>query len=493
MDSRHTLDLMRFRSAALRVIVDTETDPAVVAGELSAVLDQETYLDDEDATTPWTLWKTGLAALKLLLEWDAAVRDASPDSDRFRLAAARKAKLANDGLKSAGFSPVPSLRDALDAIESVSDVRDVVAIRSLLAAVPLPLPVLAPRKQRQRNSTGETSHPLAVCVLELGGTPVTNAFVVEPNRMSDVGVVVRISDLQAWAQKISVEFLSVLKPTVVTVPEIITSPVPDPDEDGLRSVAGNGNFVIHVAQQFGASPLEFPVVVRAHSNDKEEVIPVGGYSSLRVRTFDPSRDMLAGQPLLDGRVSQMFSELRERNDVQDDEKEAFFRFFGAVVRAALRIQEGRRFPAGSNPSEADFQSALLDLLSADPLVAGQVKEKTAAGGGEVDLIFNHITCELKVERDSPASPDSAVGYIGQPVQYASGSGSQLSILCILDMTPKQSPVGALPNYITWLSPLLHGLTDPSYPALVGVVIVNGNQPLPSDWTRRRVGTVPDDS
>jgi hypothetical protein len=36
----------------------------------------------------------------------------------------------------------------------------------------------------------------------------------------------------------------------------------------------------------------------------------------------------------------------------------------------------------------------------------------------------------------------------------------------------------------WLRPRLYGLTDPPYPSLVGMLTVNTNLPIPSDWSRR---------
>jgi hypothetical protein len=62
---------------------------------------------------------------------------------------------------------------------------------------------------------------------------------------------------------------------------------------------------------------------------------------------------------------------------------------------------------------------------------------------------------------------------------------------ILDHARKASPPGVVENYIGWLRPKLHGLDDPNYPSLVGVLIVNGNLPVPSTWSRRPIEVVPE--
>lgn len=75
--------------------------------------------------------------------------------------------------------------------------------------------------------------------------------------------------------------------------------------------------------------------------------------------------------------------------------------------------------------------------------------------------------------------------MGQPTQYAAGDGARLSILCILDISPKKSPIGTPENYLFTLTPALHGLDNPEAPSLVAVIVVNGNLPAPSWWSRRK--------
>ena len=76
-------------------------------------------------------------------------------------------------------------------------------------------------------------------------------------------------------------------------------------------------------------------------------------------------------------------------------------------------------------------------------------------------------------------------YIGQPTQYAAADGAQLSILAILDMSSKQLPIGTPENYLFTLEPRLHGLDNPEAPSLVSVLVVNGNLPTPSSWSRKK--------
>ena len=43
--------------------------------------------------------------------------------------------------------------------------------------------------------------------------------------------------------------------------------------------------------------------------------------------------------------------------------------------------------------------------------------------------------------------ERAPKYMGQPTQYAAADGARLSILAVLDMSPKLSPIGTPENYL----------------------------------------------
>jgi hypothetical protein len=125
-----------------------------------------------------------------------------------------------------------------------------------------------------------------------------------------------------------------------------------------------------------------------------------------------------------------------------------------------------------------------------PLVPHRYKPSGVVGGtpvglGYLDVRHDGITAELKVERKTPVTRESAPKYIGQPTQYAAADGAQLSILAILDMSSKQLPIGTPENYLFTLEPRLHGLDNPEAPSLVSVLVVNGNLPTPSSWSRRK--------
>ena len=146
----------------------------------------------------------------------------------------------------------------------------------------------------------------------------------------------------------------------------------------------------------------------------------------------------------------------------------------------------KTFMRGSKLSEGQFHNELERLLRNDSELEGGLTRRDAVAGGFDDLLRDDVIAELKVARCAPVTVDYCVHYLGQPAQYGVGRGSQLSVLVVLDHGRKEAPPGVIDNYIDWLRPRLHGLEDPRYPSLVGVIIVNTNLPIPSGWSRRRI-------
>lgn len=148
----------------------------------------------------------------------------------------------------------------------------------------------------------------------------------------------------------------------------------------------------------------------------------------------------------------------------------------------------KKYRRGVRVTERTFHNDLYQGLLADPELGGRVERGSPLALGFLDVRHDGITAELKVERTTPVTRDSAPKYIGQPTQYAGADGARLSILAILDMSPKLLPIGTPENYLFTLTPRLHGLDNPEAPSLVAVLIINGNMPTPSSWSRRKVPT-----
>jgi hypothetical protein len=143
----------------------------------------------------------------------------------------------------------------------------------------------------------------------------------------------------------------------------------------------------------------------------------------------------------------------------------------------------RTFRRGTTVKESEFHDELERRLRADPELGGRLTRRDRVAGGFDDLLHDDVIAELKVVRDKATTIDDCVKFLSQPTQYGVGRGSQLSVLVVLDHSPKETAPGVLENYLGWLQPRLHGLDDPAYPSLVGVLVINTNLPVPSAWSR----------
>ncbi|HVX19623.1 MAG TPA: hypothetical protein VHA73_16490 [Acidimicrobiales bacterium] len=62
----------------------------------------------------------------------------------------------------------------------------------------------------------------------------------------------------------------------------------------------------------------------------------------------------------------------------------------------------------------------------------------------------------------------------------SADDSQVSLLAVLDVSPKRAPAGVMGNEVGWVRPVTASGPDAALPSLVGVVVVRGGFLRPSD-------------
>lgn len=98
-----------------------------------------------------------------------------------------------------------------------------------------------------------------------------------------------------------------------------------------------------------------------------------------------------------------------------------------------------------------------------------------------DLLLGDVILELKVEKKSPISLNAACSrHAGQATQYASAGDCQVSLLAVLDVSSKRAPAGVMGNEMDWAYPKTTSGQDPPFPSLVGMFVMRGGFPRPSD-------------
>lgn len=261
------------------------------------------------------------------------------------------------------------------------------------------------------------------------------------------------------------------------------------DQFGVR-MSTVGDLYCGLEQRPGQPGFDIPLLVVFRNADGHETkAALAGHTRLRMRLFDSTQDSETGFRQLDRPLHEILDKVTDDPTLDPDDVAAFGRFFTAIVRAAPTITFAAAFRTGEKVSEGEFHDELESKLLADSTLGGRISRRDPIAGGYDDLMHDGIVAELKVEKTTPRTIDTCARYLGQPTQYGVGQGSRLSILVVLDHSRKQAPTGVPENYIGWVVPAMHGYTDPRYPSLVGVVIINTRWILPSSWSRRTIDII----
>ena len=439
-----------------------------------------------------------------LLRFDAAQLDADWITAAAESTAARRRAAVLEAELVEAFGPLDPLAGPLatvlgqvGGIASGADVADAVAA---WAALPVPLLIVrGPRRARRSapiaataNAAEAPSQPVAVVLASVNGHLITGPLVLRPSTVYELRLDVRLDEWPEWADRLDAEIISHLTRAEAETPTL-SWPRPAPGDANLRFV-GDGPLVLRFGLGAGQPAPPFLISLRwrgARDGDaRTEVLDVAGHCELRLRPFDASRDYLTDYRMVDERLIALYDQL-QRAGYDEDQLQAFCRLFSAACRAGLEMTWDKDYKRGAHVSERKFHDDLYERLLAEPELAGRLERGSPLGLGFLDVRHDGITAELKVERATPVSEATAPKYMGQPTQYAAADGARLSILCVLDMSPKGSPIGTAENYIFTLRPALHGLENPEAPSLVAVIVVNANLPPPSSWSRRKVAALPD--
>lgn len=437
-----------------------------------------------------------------LLRTEAAVLEADVNSrDAHAAAAKRRAKLLREDIESE-FSPedplaAPLLRH-LEAVDELAPDSETATSFKTWATLLLPVPLVTGPRRRVRPSSGnadrspDSGTPVAVVLASIDARLVTGPLVLRNDRVYELSVRVQTDEWPEWAETLDLEVLSHLTPTEITIPAFTWTK--DEHADTPWTFEQGGSLALRFALAAGQPgiPLMTQLTWRGTEGGQHVArrLDVSGHRQLRVRPYDETRDRATNYPVFDERLLGLYDKLTTAG-YDDNQLQAFCRLFTAICRVGLAMTWDKKYRRGTYVKERSFHDDLHNLLLADPELGGRVERGKSLGLGYLDTRHDGITAELKVERHVPVTKDSAPKYLGQPTQYAGADGARLSILTILDMSPKTLPIGTPENYMFTLEPRLHGLTNPEAPSLTAVLIINGNLPTPSSWSRKKTPFVDD--
>lgn len=459
--------------------------------------------------TPTTAYVRSFAGLCVVashvLRWSAAELNAERDeSDAHRTAALRRAEDLVRGLEDDFGDQDPLAGPMISSLKPIATVDHGDEAEKLLeewSSLLVPLQIVeGPRTWRDRGERPVTDEvveptPVLVAVASIDDLLVTGAQVLRPDNVYTLHLEVRGEQWPEWADRLDAEFLSHLTQAQAQTPAFTWSRPTGLGSDDPFAIDGEGTLLIRFRLAAGRPAPPFLLTLRFRGTKEgkpfEQLCDVAGHAELRLRPFDATRDSLTQYRMVDERLLKLYDGLHGAG-YEEDQVQAFCRLLTATCRAGMAMTWENRYRRGQRVSEREFHDDLFERLKADPELGGRLERGNPLGLGFLDVRHDGITSELKVERRTPVTKESVAKYIGQPTQYAAADGARLSILCILDMSPKGKPIATAENYLWQLGPAHHGLTNPEAPSIVTAVVVNAGLPTPSSWSRRRVETRTDE-
>lgn len=443
-----------------------------------------------------------LDAVSHLLDAEASDLNANPDqAAAHRKATARRAEAVDLSIYREDdplFTRARTLRSILATATESSVSPDLGTVLSAAGALPTPLLFIrAPKRLRHvqpwiPNPDPEPSSPtVAVALVSIDDTLLTGPAIVDPTLTHTLTLQVQTDPWPDWVDRLDAELVSTLNETELARPALTWTRTQHTAQDP-QCFEGTGSlhvrYLVPTAQQ--APPILVRLTWRGSDGDgkpKAQPLDVAGHREFRVRPYDPARDYTTDYEVFDEHLLAVYEKLAAAG-FPHGQLQAFARLLNAISRVGLAMTWNRQYRRGQYVSERKFHDDLHAALIADPTLEGRVERGTPLAHGFLDTRHDGITAELKVARDQPVTRESAPKYIGQPTQYAAADGTRLSILVILDMSPKVLPIGTPENFLFVLTPKQHGMTEPHSPSVVVTLVINGNLPVPSSWSRRKTPT-----
>ena len=428
----------------------------------------------------WALAQA-LRSLDKAIAWEPAVEAADANAAAYREASRYIAEKALDTPKRGAWST--AVCEALQMLAQLNMISEVHCAIQALQRAPITFPSIAVLTTKGHVPAPEGPSPDAQPPQETPGIPtVLLKFTLDDRPVSwpmalQAGRLYRIKAtaiMDEWPEEwtnIEINWESSVPNTVLEQQGFSIS------RDGK---CGDSGYLIARAEIPSNRGVDLVPRVAIHGvNTARYRANVIGQRSLRVNTFTPS-DLGVGLPMVAQRIVELTGELDARiPSLPKGDRLNILHLLDATTRFAALANEQKEL---SGISEKDFQAKVKQALTMDSRIGLRIQEAPKLGGGETDLFLERIVNELKVSR-SPIDLESASKLAGQPMQYASAGDCPISMLTILDDSPKTEPPGIQSNYMGWVYPQVHGVGPAHIPSMVAVVIIPVGFPVPSAWKK----------
>jgi hypothetical protein len=382
----------------------------------------------------------------------------------------------------------PSVRTMLETktkIEAVSTIEDAFVALESLAAVSLPAMVSSDERRHSlfRHEKEQPSHeaerPVVLSILlYLEKEPWANPQIIKPNYQYRIKGEIQLNYWPEGYTQLSLipASTSEAKWYTLTLPEI------RPFSGTLQI---DGALVFNHAQASFDDHWTIRLVALVEGPGMKPIqAEIVGYDELKVKVLtEGSFPILSKHPALNEWIWRTISEINTiMPDLPLEERDDFTLFLSGILNYQGHCAERGTYKGVSDLGEDQFRDKLIDFLDSDMRLVKKLVKEGEVAGGRVELNYNGIVAELKVEKVIQNREKIIEEHWRQAAAYASGESKRLSILCILDLTIKKNPSATAINNVFLKEPTFHGFesTKPEYPSRIAIVFIDGNLKRPSD-------------
>lgn len=369
------------------------------------------------------------------------------------------------------------------------DEVDLTSVVKFLLSLPLPTIYFAKVEAQSRSpyrepsGKAEITHPLLRIIVFLDHAPVASPQLVKSQTLYPVTFKVRGLAWPKDANKLRLDFLTTVpKSEFVTSNFIIERP---PQSEGEFNAELSGQIKFESGQSSLLDDLVFQVRAAFElENGEFRESPVVGHDELRLRVVSENHHpLMSGNRSLDRHIEELATGLIERLPRVKAELPNLLPILQGLTRLLAAYAQEAIYKGRNDVSEAEFQKQVLRDLRLQQGLGQEVIEAPKQAGGITDVKFRDVTVELKVEKIKGDREYISKKYSKQPVQYSGVDAKQVSVLLVLDLTPKTHPPGDIRNDIMLQPVNSHGGGSKEFESEVFVFVINGNMNNPSDYSK----------
>ena len=491
MDLKHAYRSASFARGARAILDSVKNDGEESSSEIAGLVRQIDNILHETPKDKTPLgWRVMDAGLRVLASQIACRQMARGEEGNLQVERTKLDVLTGDlkRLLSSDSCPLPGRIEGTRQTLLREGDCEWGALLSLLLA--LPLSTIYSRESvpsfpySESPAEDEVANPMLRLIIFLDGHPIVSPQLLHPNLLYPLEFRVRGVDWPVDACRLHLKLSSTCPMDEYNLSDFVLDK-PHLIEDGQYEGKLEGNVRFMSGQSSLVDDLVFAVHGAFETSEGSFVeIPVIGHNELRLRVIGASgHSIISGNCPVDRHLMELLMTLLSDCPGVIDEMPELLEMLQVLARLVASYAQGAIFKELSDVSERDFQTTTVKDLRFQ--LGQDIQEHPNQAGGITDVRYKGVIVELKVERENGDRAHIAQKYAGQVAQYAGVEARQVSVLLVLDLTPKDNPPGDIRNDIMLTDIETHGGSNftKNFPSKAFVFVVNGNTKSPSTYSR----------